>query len=376
MKTRILADAEGPVFIDKISDPQINRKTGHILAGGKVLDEYKVILLLKKSDFEMANRIRNLINGRFGLDTAKAVLSNRVELIVPVKYREQKQRFISIVTAMYLTQDAKVNSERIRAFVKRLSDSDDKYSSEAALEAIGNECLGELSVLLDSSEELVRLHAARCMLNLGSDAGLVALRQIAQETDSAYRIEALESITAAARHNDAVSISRKLLRDDDFQIRLAAYEQLRELDDPALTRELIGRSFFLEQIAQSREKVIFVSRSGQPRIVLFGAPISCHDNIFLQSADGDIILNAPAGQKYVSLIRKHPKRPSAIAQAKSSFELADIIRTLCEEPSSKAEEAPRGLGISYAEVIALLKQMCEKGAVGAEFRPGPLPKIG
>jgi hypothetical protein len=194
--------------------------------------------------------------------------------------------------------------------------------------------------------------------------------------DSAYRLEALEAMTRAARPEDAATVARRLLLDEDFDVKLAAYEQLRKLDDMALTRELIGRRFFLEQTVQSREKLIFASRSGQPRIAIFGAPISCHDNIFVQSANGDIIINAPAGQKYVSLIRKHPKRPSVIAQAKSSFALADIIRALCEEPASKSEEAPRGLGVSYADVIALLKLMCEKGAVDAEFRPGPLPKIG
>ena len=376
INTRILADAEGPVFIDKISDPQINKKTGHILAGGKVLDEYKIILLLKKSDFEMANYIRNLINGRFGLDTAKAVMSNRVELIVPAKYKEQKQRFISIVTAMYLTQNAKINSERIRTFVKRLSDFEDKYSSEVALEAIGNECLGELSVLLDSSEEQVRLHAARCMLNLGSDAGLVGLRQIALKKDSAYRIEVLESITASARHNDAVSISRKLLRDDDFQIRLAAYEQLRKLDDVAIAQEYVGRSFYLERVTQTERKIIFVSRSGQPRIVLFGASIYCDSSIYVQSENGDIVINAPSGQEYVNIIRKHPKRPSVVAELKSSFEIGDIIRTLCDEPSKEGAKRRGGLGVSYTDAAALLKQMCDKGAVRAEFRAGPMPKIG
>jgi len=376
VNTRILADAEGPVFIDKISDPQINKKTGHILAGGKVLDEYKIVLLLKKPDYQMANRIRNLINGRFGLTTAKAVMSDRVELIVPAKYKEQKQRFISIVTAMYFTHDAKINSERIRIFAKMLADSEDKYSSEVALEAIGNESLGELSVLLDSPEELVRLHAARCMLNLGSDAGLVGLRQISLKKDSAYRIEALESITAAARRNDALSISRKLLSDDDFQIRLAAYKQLRKLDDVSIAQEFVGRSFYLERIAQTERKIIFVSRSGQPRIVLFGAPIYCDRSIYVQSENGDFVINAPSGQEYVNIIRKHPKRPNVVAQLKSSFEIGDIIRTLCDEPAKENEKGRGGLGVSYADAAALLKQMCDKGAVRAEFRAGPMPKIG
>jgi len=109
--------------------------------------------------------------------------------------------------------------------------------------------------------------------------------------------------------------------------------------------------------------------------VLFGAPIYCRDNIFIRSADGNITINAPAGQRYVSIIRKHPRRPNIIVQMKSSFELSDIIQTLCEEPLKKTGEGRRGLNVSYAEAIALLKQMSDKGAVEAEFSAGPLPKI-
>jgi len=374
--TRILADAEGPVFIDKISDPDIGKKTGYILAGGKVLDEYKTVLSLRKPDYGMANRIRNRINGRFGSATSRAVLSGRVELIVPAKYKERRQRFVSIVAAMYLEQEPEINSKRIRALVERLSSSEDKYSSEIALEAIGNECLSELGALLNSSDEKVRLHAARCMLNLGGDTGLATLRQIALDNKSACRIEALESITAGANRNDAVALSRRLLRDDDFQIRLAAYEQLRKLDDVAISQEFIGRNFYLERVTQTQHKTIFVSRSGQPCIVLFGTPIYCVSNIFVTSRNGDITINAQSGQEYVDIIRKHPKRANVIAQLKSSFELGDIIRTLCEEPPKENEKGRGGLGVSYADAAALLKLMCDKGAVKAEFRAGPMPKIG
>ena len=92
--------------------------------------------------------------------------------------------------------------------------------------------------------------------------------------------------------------------------------------------------------------------------------------------DGNITINTPAGQEYVSILRKHPKRPNIIVQLKSSYEVSDIIQTLCEEPLKEEGRAgPRGLNVSYAEVIALLKQMCEKGAVEAEFYAGPMPKI-
>ncbi len=374
--TRAVGSAGGPVFIDKIGSPRASRKVGYVLAGGRVLKEYRAHLVLHEPDFEVTSNVRNRINERFGFGAAKAVLPGRIELGVPPNYRGQEQRFISMVKATYLSENPEITKERIMAFIRKLAISPDKYASEVALEAIGNESLGKLSILLNSSNEEVRLHAGRCMLNLGSQEGLGTLIRIAMDTGSAYRIEALEALTRSARRNDAAAISRRLLRDDDFGMRLAAYEQLRELDDISLAREFIARSFYLEQIAQSQYEGIFVSRSGEPRIVLFGAPISCRDNVFVQSEDGSVILNAPTGQNYVSVIRKHPTQPSVVAHLKSSFDLADIIRVLCEEPSRKDEEGHGGLGVSYSEMIALIKQMCDKGAVSAEFRAGPLPKIG
>ncbi|MCX5638310.1 MAG: flagellar basal body P-ring protein FlgI [Planctomycetota bacterium] len=373
---KVMVDAEGPVFIDKIDTAEVNKRVGYILAGGKVLDDFKIALVVRKPDYRGTSDIRNRVNELFGGDIARAVSPGRIEVTVPDKYREQKEKFVSLIKATYLAQTPQVTEERVKAFVTRLAVSQDKDASEIALEAIGNESLSKLGVLLNSSDQQVRLRAARCMLNLGSDAGLDVLRKMAIEKGSACRLEALEAIVVGASRNDAVAVSRRLLYDEDFDISLAAYEQLRKLEDVAITREFIGRNFYLERIAQTGHKAIFVSRSGQPRIVIFGLPIRCRGNIYVQSADGNVIINAPAGQKDVTLLRKQPRRSGVIARMKSSFELADIIRALCEEPAEKSEEARRGLGISYDEMIALLKQMCDRGAVKADFLAGPLPKIG
>ncbi len=376
LTTRILAQAEGPVYVDRISNSMMDKKTGYILAGAKVLDEHKVGLILHNTDFATTNNVRNRLNGRFGSGTANAILPGRIELAIPYKYREQKQRFISIVKAMYLTWGPEINKERINTFVSRLAASRDGYESEVALEAIGNESLGKLRVLLNLSDEQVRLRAARCMLNLGGDEALETLRQIALNKSSTNRIEALEAITAGAERKDAAFISRRLLRDDDFNIRLAAYEQLRKLDDIAVARELVAGDFYLERISQVERRTVYVSRSGTPRVVLFDAPIYCVGNIFVQSESGDITINAPTGAEYVTILRRHPKRPGDVAQLRSSFELSDIIRTLCDEPAKEGEQKRGGLGVPYAQMAALLQQMCDKSAVRAEFRTGPLPKIG
>jgi len=368
-----LAKAEGPIFINKIAPSEPNKRVGYVLAGGRVLDEYKIALVLRQPDYRVAGLIRNRLNEQFGDNAAKALAPGLIELKAPPKYKNQKQRLVSIVEATYLTQTEEVKNERIKTFIRKLAVSQDKDASEFALEAIGKGSLGKLAILLKSSNEQVRLAAARCMLNLGSDRGLDVLRQIALDKNSRYRLEALEAITVAARRNDAAAVSRKLIRDSDFDIRLAAYEALRKLDDITITRTLIGRSFYLEQVAQAKYAEIFVARSGQPRIVLFGE-LYCRDNIFLQSIDGDVTIDATAGQDYVTIMRTHPRRPN-ILTLKSSFELADIIRTLCEEPVKETADEPPGLNVPYHDMVAILKQMVEKGMVRAEFRVGPLPKI-
>jgi hypothetical protein len=376
ISTDVLADAEGPIFTDKINSAEREPKVGYVLGGGKVLNDYRIILALQAPDFSMANRIRNRLNERFGEGTARAVLSSRVEVRVPSHYKNRKQSFISMIKAMYLTQESEATQERIRTLVKKLADSPDKDESEIGLEAIGNQSLGGLNVLLNSADERVRLHAGRCMMNLGSDAGLATLRQIVTDPSSPNRLEALEAIALGPKRSDAASIARKLLLDKDFQIALAAYQHLRQLGDITITQDFIGRNFYLEQTAQTDHKVIYASRNGQPQIVLFGAPLQCHSNIFVESADGEITLNTPPERDYVTIMRKHPKRPGVVARLNCSYDLSDIIKTLCEQPPTEEDKSRKGLGVSYSEAVALLKRMCDKGAVDAKFHAGDLPKIG
>lgn len=373
--TRIPADAVGPVFIDKVGDPNTDRRTGFVLAGGKVLNDYIIVLALREQDFRLTNTVRNLLNGRFGEATARATSPGRVEVRIPAPYKQRRQRFVAMVKVMFLTQEPQETAERIKTLVRRLAGMENKYESEVALEAIGNQCLPTLRVLLRSADERIRLHAARCMLSLGGDEALETLRRMAMDASSARRLDALEAVALSAQHNDASALAGRLLDDGDLQVRLAAYEHLRQLEDVTIAQEFIGRTFYLERIAQPTRKLIYVSRSGQPRIVLFGEPISCHDNLFVESPDGDVTINAAAGQNQATIIRKHPKRPGVVAQAQSSLDLADIIRTLCQEPPKEGDKGG-GLGVPYADAAVLLKQMCDKGAVEAEFHAGPLPKIG
>jgi hypothetical protein len=374
-----LATAEGPVFIDLIN-PDVDMRTGYILGGGVVTEELKINLIIRHPDYRVANQIRNRINEKFGTSVATALDPGTIELQVPLKYSNQKYKFLQLVRATYLFDTPELIQKRIQAGLQMLASSSDKNAGEIALEAIGNASLGKLAVFLNSTDHEVQFRAARCMLNLGDKRGLEVLWNIADDKTSAFRIDAINAIALGASATDSAPLLRILLGDDNIQIRLAVYENLVRTNDPSLNAKMIAGNFYLDQIsaqpgAVSGKSLVFVSRRQQARVALFGVPIQCRSNVFIETPDGSITINVPPNEQTATLIRKLPKHPDAIVQLKSTLNLADIIQTLCSEPVSSPEKGAPGLGITYSSLVVLLKQMVDSGAVVAEFQPGPLPII-
>jgi hypothetical protein len=373
--TRPLATVDGPVFINPIGTADLDPRSGYILGGGRTLYEYTAMLRLRKPNYRAASLIRNRLSERYGPGIAQAVSPGDIEVRIPAEYRRRKLRFVSMIPATFLEATNELTVARINTYMDRLAGSGDKENSEIVLEAMGQESAAGLAALLHASDAEVRLRAGRCMLGLRDDRGLAPLRDMAFDAQSAYRLEALEAIMVSARRDDAAAVGRRLLRDEEVRVVLAAYDQLREMEDAAVTRDIIGRSFLLEQVVQTSHKAIFVSRRGDPRVVLFGAPLRCRDNLFVETPGGAVVLDARAGQGYVSVIRQHPKRPGVLGPIRSSPDVGDLVRTLGGEAVAGPSGQLLGAGVPYTQVIALLERLCAKDAVTAAFWAGPLPSI-
>lgn len=372
-----LATAQGAVFVDRLDSDPGPKINGYVLGGGLVIEDVQISLVLSEPSYLVASAIRNRLNERFGPATASAISPSQIRLKVPPRFKAGKDRFLAMVTTLSLDQEEQLQQRRIETLVERLARGEDVAISQIALATIGKAALDELAPLLSASDERIRFHAAVCMLSMGDDRPLPILRRIIAGGNSPYRIEAIRAIGASARRNDAIAILNSVLANSDFAVRFAAYEQLRNLRDISVSQIPVSGDFLIDSVACAGEKSIFVSRSGASRIVLFGAPISCKDNIFIESADRSVVINAGRGDKFVSVMRKHPKSPRLFGPLRSSFKLADIIRTLGEVLPAEDKPLMRpGLGVAYSDIAALLKQMVENGAVEAQFKAGPMAGAG
>jgi len=369
-----VAIAEGPIFINKLADRNPNSAEDYIISGGRAIEGIRATMLLNRPNFYTASVIRNLINEKFGPNTADAKSKGEIHLNIPLKYRHEKRKFLTMVNLLYIGSDPILQQKRVDSLVKDLAENKDKLTPETALEVTGNSIISKIAPLLTHPDEAVRFHTARCMLNIGDDRALKTLRAIIEDKNSPYRIEAIKAVGRGAMKNDATAILSRVINSKNIEISMAVYEEMRKLGDFSVNRQIVAGDFFLDTVMYRGENRIYVSRKGTPKIVIFGEQLECAKNLFVQSSDKDITINARRGDKFVSIWRKNPKKRGVVGPLKSTFSVKGIIRTLGELSTVSAKERKRpGLAIPYYQICAILEKMCNSGAIDAKFVAGDLP---
>ena len=371
---KTLALAEGPIFINKLSDKDTEKKGDYVLGGGRVVEDATITMILNSPNYFTASAIRDVLNSQFGPNTARPKSPGEIDLNIPPKYQDQKAKFLAMVRMVYIGNDPEKYQARIKSLIDDLINNEDKLTPETGLETYGIAVVDRLAVLLDHPDEEVRLRAARCMLNNGDDRALVTLRKIIENPESKHRVEAVKAVGMSAKRSDALPILARAIESEDFDVTLAAYEMLVNLHDISVSRTAVAGDFFLDTVVYSGPDRIYLTRKGTPRVVLFGEPLNCEKDIFVQVDDGELILNSRPADKYVSISRKKPKNPGIIGPVPSRRKVKDVIRTLGELPKVPEKSFRRpGLFVPYCDIAVVLEKMCTNGAIKADFIAGDLP---
>ena len=372
-QSRAMATAEGPVFTEKGGSPLI----GYALNGGSSLQDQKLLLKMKKPDYVLTSVIRDKLNNRFGDKTAVATSENLIDIKIPDDYRDRKEYFLKLVTNLPMDDSADGRQTTIDKLVNAIQLPQDREKSEYMLEGIGRPAALKVLPLLDSNDTETKISAAKVLLSLGDYKGYQTLADTALGAKGDLQLKAMDAVAWDARRRDASSIMARLVGEDDIDVKLRAYGHLRRFDDISISKRNIDTSsgdFDLERMVQGTRKIIWVSRSGYPRIALFGSPIYCEDNLFVQSSDGLLMVNSRDSEKYITIVRKDPSTGN-VTNIQSSNELGIIISRMCQISQDKKVNgtslSQRGLGVSYSDMVKMIELMCEKGAVKAEFIYGP-----
>ncbi len=384
-RTRKLAEARGPVFLNPFAEPgrqsEASRRTiGRVLHGGVVTDGLAMEIRLDNPSHARAASIAGAINNRFQIQPgvvdeppARGRSASSIALRVPRGWADKPDEFIRIV------QYTQIDQSFPEEFAKRYVDEMAKQPAIAdelawCVVALGRPALSFVNKLYDFPEPRPRMAGLRAGAMLGDPRAMRPLAEIASGRagmNPTARAEAIE-LLGRLPLDPAVNMAlRELVDARELEIRVAAYEALAARGDPSISRRVFERKFVLDQV-QSADPLIYVRQQGQPRIVLFGDPLPVKRPSMVSAWSGRFMLvaeeDAASAATNTARVFYRDYRTGEAVRGSVAASAASLIEWLATAGSqADSSEPAQGAGLTYSQVVGALYEAQRAGALPGAF---------
>jgi len=370
-KGHLMAMAQGAVFVD----PSANAKKdaalttkGRVLGGGIAAKSRKLGLFLdhEHQSIRLSQQVGKAVNRRFysyidghkrGLATPKT--DGFVELELHPRYKDNVGRYMRVVRNIALHETSAQLQSRLLLLKNQLLDPVTSATAALRLEAIGGDEAKEiLKQGIRAEDPEVRFYAAEALAYLDVTEAVAPLAQVARE-EPAFRVNALAALSAMD-DGAAYDALRELLSVKSAETRYGAFRALWAMSpsDPLVRGEDLGGQFRYHMLDVPGPPMIHATSSHRPEIVLFGLEHELRLPLVLDAGQTILVNGLSGAQIKVSRFGKTTQ------QRIVSTRVDDVIRAIVE------------LGGTYPDVVQMLQQAKEMGALSSRFRVNALPASG
>ena len=371
-----LAEGAGPVVINPFVEPNatqrdaINRTSGRVLDGGLVNKDMPLKLRLMTPSHSRAETIQNTINTLFPREprqkeeTAHGRSAETIDLSVPPSFRRRTGEFAELIRHTPLNVE---NPEQTAMAIRRslLANPGAAGAASWRWQALGKRALPMIQDLYEYPEEQPRFAALNAGSKLDDQLAVQPLMDLARKSESlTIRTEAIKLLGRMGTNAEIELGLRELLDDPDVEIRLSAFEALDKRRDPHIIGMEMGRKFVLN-VVPSKYRMIYVSQSGQPRVVVFGEALGVKVPMTLYSWEGRLIIKADEGDRFLEVFyRERPELPATVDRVKP--DMSSLIGYFARRPTPDRPET--GLNFSYSETISALHELWRLKYIDCDFR--------
>jgi hypothetical protein len=378
-----LGHARGDIFINPFAEPgavgldTINRTNGRIQNGGVVLKDMPLKLRLINPSHTRAAILVNAINTRFPQEfgrypgdpnhqaspTARGESDEAIEITVPPSWRNATDEFLELIRHTTIQQ---ANPEGTAMYVRRVVLANPAMAKAAAVrwQALGSRMLPLIKDLYDYPEELPRMAALQAGAKLNDGLAIPHLITMSESGNADTRIDAIK-LLAGMRLNPQIDLSlRKLLNDDDIEVRLEAYEALAMRRDPFIRRYKVEDKYLVD-VVNSDKPLIYITQVGDPRIVLFGPSLAIDRPTTITAWSNRFMIKGDSDQKLIEVYYRDPDAPTGLI-VRTEPELEKFAQFLGHKTSVEAPNP--GLDLGYADAVGALHAIWRHKSINADFR--------
>jgi len=378
---RTLARARGVVFTNPFRNPDQpaatrNVRVGLLLGGARTLEERTLRLMLVEPSYSLARQMERRINERFGQDppAAEAMSQGYLTLHTPPAYAARPARFVELVTHLYEESTPTYYERKLRDLAEQIGKPGASYAHMSlAWEGMGRVAIPSLQPLYQHDDPGVSFHAARAGLRLADITALPVMANIAASASHPFRLLAVRELGQCGLPQAAARLA-PLLDSSDQEIRIAAYEEMLNYAHPRIrSRRFVHRldptqtNFMLDVVSSTGRPLIYIRRTREPRIAVFGERVPVSRPMFYSRPDERAYINAPARTDSLTVfgVMQPGRRVSDKLTVNPTVD--ELIAALAAPPLPVGEGRLSGIGLDYAMVIEVLDTLCRETTVPARL---------
>lgn len=375
---RTLARARGPLYMNPRESPGArdgeSPRRAYVLGGGRTIDERPVRLLLLDPSYSQAQRIERRLNERFGQQPpcAEAMSKGYLILHTPKAYGDRPGRFLELVPHVLMENAPAFVEHKLRELTEHVDASPASlHHLSLVWEALGRVAVAQTQPLYQRDDPALSFFSARAGLRLRDVSALPVIARIAQQVDHPYRLAAIRELGACKMPLAAGELT-PLLNSDDDEIRIAAYQALTHYHHPAVRSQRFSSAtdplrpnLTLDIVESTSHPLIYVRRSLEPRIAVFGAGIPVARPVFYNHPNDWVTVNALENSDTVTLFRRTRTTNRLSEQLRVAPRIVDIIRALAALPIPDRDGSYHGLGLEYSLIVDTLSALSRDHAIAA-----------
>lgn len=368
--------AGGPIFVNpayalsgaELEDPnaKLSLRRGIVLGGAILRTDRPLMLRVRTPSWGTAREIERRIDLHFqDSNAAQARDDGVVTVRVPARYGDDWEHFAGVVMHLFMNSSSEFAAMKARGLVEEAIKPDAPLSNITyALEALGPPAIPFIVTLLNHTDPDVQFAAARAAAWLGDQSATVALQRIAESPNHPFQLNAVRVLGRLQPRSPMIAaILRELVSQDDSLVRIAAYEGLLASRDGSILSIPMPAGFTLDMVRSNGAPLIYATRSGRPRIALFGEDANIITPMTMVTLNNRLTLTSPSESDRFTVFYRQPGRDPVEIQCPTS--LTQFIRLLGADV-----KLGEPLNFGYGDVVALLQRMSDRKMFGVPNQTG------
>jgi hypothetical protein len=235
-------------------------------------------------------------------------------------------------------------------------------------EGIGEEALPAVQKLYTHPSPDIAFAAARAGAFIGDSAADEMIHEIARQDANPFQLNAVKVLGALPSSPRIDRMLGDLLAAKNALVRIEAYRVLAEHEATAIISKTVNGQFAVDYIPTDGPPLVYASRSGIPRIAVFGQNIALKTPIMYTAMDDRLtICTAPDGSGVTIFDRTSDFRPGGV-QAKARPDLYEVIYRLAGGNGD-------GFRFGYSDLVGILQGLSNGKHISAAFVLQDLPSM-